>query len=59
MQLRFQPPDLDIATLELDFHVDCTAPSEDGTMLAVGCKRFENFEGGGAADPLLPAYKGF
>lgn len=37
--LRFQPPHLDINTLEMDGHVYCASPSQDGTMLAVGCQR--------------------
>eukprot|EP00913_Durusdinium_trenchii_P010285 g9646.t1 len=34
----------DIVTLEMDFHVRCTAPFEDGTLLAVGCLKIEDFE---------------
>ena len=37
--LRFQPPHLDINTLEMDGHVYCASPSQDGTMLAIGCQR--------------------
>lgn len=37
--LRFQSPKLDIATLEMDDAVNCAVPSEDGTLLAVGCKK--------------------
>ena len=37
--LRFQSPKLDIATLEMDDSVNCAVPSEDGTLLAVGCKK--------------------
>ncbi|CAK9064806.1 unnamed protein product [Durusdinium trenchii] len=44
VMLRFQPPNLDIVTLEMDFHVRCTAPFEDGTLLAVGCLKIEDFE---------------
>eukprot|EP00438_Fugacium_kawagutii_P005357 Skav210331 [mRNA] locus=scaffold475:389880:398041:- [translate_table: standard] len=37
--LRFQSPNLEIATLELDDLVNCAVPSHDGTLLAVGCKK--------------------
>ena len=37
--LRFQSPSLDISTLEMDDLVNCAVPSEDGTLLAVGCKK--------------------
>ena len=30
----------------MDFHVYCTEPSDDGALLAVGCHRAEDFEGG-------------